>query len=186
MNLLIEKTAANKNTQRFFWELFIIYVRLSWHLVFFIKISYQMYITWSCVTSYHSFNRANGNCISASWKWFDIEVYTRSTWFRFEFNLFWIFMKKPLWKEKDSQQLFWRTVKTRNTKIFRIRNIPDFKAIWTVLGRSKPKILFVGQPWWPKFFQDLAPSNYFSASAALHLQITLQKHRSIIIKEPLL
>ena len=60
-----------------------------------------------------------------------------------------------------------------------LKNIPqkkkqNFKAIWEVLRYSKPKIFFLGQPWWPTFFQDLAPPrspplspNYFTAAKAL-------------------
>ena len=40
------------------------------------------------------------------------------------------------------------------------KNFPEknknFKAICTVLDYLKPKIFFVGQPWWPTFFQTLA------------------------------
>ena len=31
----------------------------------------------------------------------------------------------------------------------------NFKAICAVLDYSKPKVFFVGQPWWPTFFQNL-------------------------------
>ena len=54
---------------------------------------------------------------------FNIEVYSRSTRFHFEFNLSHL----------------------------------SFKAIYVVLAYSKPKILFVGQPLWPTFFQASVP-----------------------------
>ena len=47
------------------------------------------------------------------------------------------------------------------------KNPENFKAIEAVLGYSKPKIFFVGQPWWLTFFQDLPPHNHFTAATAL-------------------
>ena len=46
----------------------------------------------------------------------------------------------------------------------------DFKSIYIVLDYSKPKIFFIGQPWWPAFHETLAPPplpNYFSAATTL-------------------
>ena len=71
------------------------------------------------------FSQANDHCISTSWKWFNIEVYSRSTWFYFELNLSYFF--GFLWKKnpvkKGSHKLFWRTIKALN--IF--KNIPEKK-----------------------------------------------------------
>ena len=39
------------------------------------------------------------------------------------------------------------------------------KAIWVILACLKPKILPVGQPWWPRPW----PPNYFGAALALHV-----------------
>ena len=33
----------------------------------------------------------------------------------------------------------------------------DFKSIYIVLDYSKPKIFFIGQPWWPAFHETLPP-----------------------------
>ena len=55
----------------------------------YIYVSYQMYKTWSCWTFYHALNRfpqGNDNHVSTSRKWFNIEVYTRSTCFHFELD----------------------------------------------------------------------------------------------------
>ena len=41
-------------------------------------------------------------------------------------------------------------------KIFQ-KKPKNFKAICVVLDYSKPKIFFVGQPWWLTFFQSLPP-----------------------------
>ena len=80
-------------------------------------------------------------------------------------------MKKILVKKKvcvnyfDEQQKPWMFF-----KIFQKKNNKNFKAICVVLGYSKPKIFFVGQPWLPTFFQTLPPPplppNYFSAATA--------------------
>ena len=100
MNLLIEKTVANINSDVFLRIIHNI-CKIKWTLRYFpyIYICYQIYKTWSCVTFYHSLNRfpqANCNFISTSWKWFNIEVYTRSTWFHFGLNLSWF--SRFLWK----------------------------------------------------------------------------------------
>ena len=123
-----------------------------------------MYELWSCVTFYHLLNRfpqLNGNCISTSQKWFNVEVYRRYTWFHFQWTFlnFWIFIKKYLVKRQDSQKLFWRTRKILNM----FKKVPEkrksSKAIWVVLAHLKPKIIFsVSQPWWSTFFWGLAPS----------------------------
>ena len=47
-----------------------------------------------------------------------------------------------------------------------------FKAICAGLDYSKPKMLFVGQLWWPIFFKSCpsrppSPPNYFSDATAL-------------------
>ena len=81
--------------------------------------------------------------------------------------------KKPLQKEKSWEKLFRRTRKSWTyLKIFRKKQ-KNFKAIWAVLGHSKPKIFSIGQPWWLTFFGDLAPTptppspNYFSTATVL-------------------
>ena len=91
INLLIEKTAANKDLN--FWLKSIhniCKIKLTLRYFSYIYIPYQMYQTWSCVTFHHSLNRfpeANVSRISISWKWVNAEVYTRSIWFHFELNL---------------------------------------------------------------------------------------------------
>ena len=68
-----------------------------------------------------------------------------------------LILKKPLWKEKGLQQFFWRTRKTQSIFKNVSQKNKNFKAIWAVLGHSKPKILSVGQPWWLIFFRDFVP-----------------------------
>ena len=67
MNLLIEKTAANKHPDIFLRIIHnICKIKLTFRYFSYIYISYQMYETWSCVTFYHSLNRfpqPNDNCI---------------------------------------------------------------------------------------------------------------------------
>ena len=91
---------------------------------------------------------------------FNIEVYSRSTWFHFEPNLFKFSIfswKDPCKKIKvriiffDEQEKPWIFF-----KIFK-KNNKNFKVICTVLDYSKPNIFFVDQPWWPTVFQTLAP-----------------------------
>ena len=89
--------------------------------------------------SLNRFPQAN----NTSWKWLNIKVYSRSTWFHFEltfFNFLDFYEKSPCKKKKV--KLFWWTRKTLN--IF--ENIPEkkLKAIGAVLGYSKPRIFFVG------------------------------------------
>ena len=73
------------------------------------------------------------------------------------FLLFWILeKKKPLQKEKGSQKLFGKQEKSwKNLKVLRKKH-KNFKAIWAVLGHSKPKILSVRQ-----FFETLVPHQLF-------------------------
>ena len=100
---------------------------------------------------------------------FNIEVYSRSTWFQFELNLskfFGFLWRNPSKHKKvrinyfDKQEKLWIFL-----KIFQTKN-QIFRDICAILDYSKPKLFFVGQPWWPKFFQPLAPS-YFSATTVL-------------------
>ena len=116
-----------------------------------------MYKTWSCVTYYHSLNRfpqANDNCISTYWKWFGIEVYTRSTWFHFELNLSYLsrfFCKKPCKMKKFHKNCFDEKEKSwTNFKIFQKNK--NFKAIWAIIDHSKTKIFSV-----PTQFRELVP-----------------------------
>ena len=84
-NTDIEKTAANKHSGSFLRN-----IQNMWKVKLTGYISYQMYITWSCVTFYHLLNRfpqANDSLISTFWRWFNIEVYTRSTWLHFKLSL---------------------------------------------------------------------------------------------------
>ena len=66
--------------------------------------------------------------------------------------------KNPCKKKKvrkncfDEQEKSWTYL-----KMFRKKH-KSLKAIWAVLGHSKPKIFSVGQPCWPTFFLDLAPT----------------------------
>ena len=129
INLLTEKTAANKHSD-IFSELFIIYIRWSKQLRYFSynNISYQMYKTRSCWTFYHSLKRflqGNDSRVSTSWKWFNIEVYTRSTWFHFELDLSQFsgfLLKKTLVKKNDrknyldKQEKFWKFFKILRKK----------------------------------------------------------------------
>ena len=80
---------------------------------------------------------------------FNIEVYSKSTWFHFELNLpsFPDFSEKEPCKKKkkcinyfDEQEKAWIFF-----KFFEKKN-KNFKFICTVLDYSKPKIFFVGQP----------------------------------------
>ena len=85
---------------------------------------------------------------------FNIE---NSTWFRFELNLAkfpWFLWKNPCKEKKACINYF---DKQEKPWIF-FKNIPEkenFKAICTILDYSKPKILFVGQPFWPRIFLNL-------------------------------
>ena len=89
---------------------------------------------------------------------FNIEVYSRSTWFHFELNLskFSGFLWKKTCKKKkgcinyfDEQEKPWIFF-----KIFQKKN-KKFKAVCAILDYSKPKIFFVGQPWWLTFFSNI-------------------------------
>ena len=73
--------------------------------------------------------------------------------------IFWIFMKKnPCKKKKVPINCFGEQEKPWIfLKILQKKN-KNFKAIWAVLEYSKPKIFFVGQLWWPTFFQTLLPA----------------------------
>ena len=126
-NLLIEKTAANKHSN-FFLRIIhnICKIQLTLRYFLYIYIPYQMYAMWSCVKFYYSLNRfpqANVDRISTSWKWLDVEVYTKSIWFHFELNLssFSRFLWKKPCKKTFSQKLFWQTGKILN--IF--KNVPE-------------------------------------------------------------
>ena len=126
MDLLIEKLVANKQSDLFLRIPHnICKITLILRYISYIYISYQMYKTWSCVTYCHSLNRfpqANDNCISTYWKWFGIEVYTRSTWFHFELNLSYLsrfFWKKPCKMKKFHKNCFYEKEKSwTNFKIF--------------------------------------------------------------------
>ena len=134
-----------------------------------------MYEMRSCVTFYllNRFPQPNDNC--TSWidtSWNDLIQKFVQDIHGFIFN--WTFLKFldfyekiALYKEQDLQKLFWRTRKILN--IF--KNVPErrknFKAIWVVLAHSKPKTFSVGQPWWPTFFWEFGPRDYFSAATAL-------------------
>ena len=134
--MLIWNTAANKRLNIFLRITHdICKVKLSFRYfsyIYIFCISYQMYELWSCVTFYYLLNgllQSDGHCISTSWKWFNIEVYTRYTWFHFELNLYNV--SEISWKStlvKDLQKIFWQTRKTLN--IF--KNVPkkckDFKT----------------------------------------------------------
>ena len=59
--------------------------------------------------------------------------------------------------KSDSQENFDKQEKPwLFLKIFQEKN-KNFKGICAVLDYSKPKIISIGQPWWPTFFQTLAP-----------------------------
>ena len=102
----------------------------------------------------------------------NIEVYSRSTWFHFELDLskFSGFLWKSHCKkkkiyinyfdEKEKPWIFFKISQKKNK---------NFKGI-SVLDHLKPKIFFVGQPWWPTFFQTLT-LNYFSAATALSRKV---------------
>ena len=123
MNLLIGKTTTNKHSDIFLRIIHTIYkIKLKLRYFSYIYISYQMYITWSCVAFYHllnTFPQANDSRINTFWKWFRIrslyKVYTASFWtepsqcFRFSW--------KTLVKQKGLQKLFWQTRKTLNILI---------------------------------------------------------------------
>ena len=68
MNLLIEKTVANNQSDIFLRITHnVCKIKLALRYFSYIYISYQLYKTWSCVTFYHSLNRfphVNDNCIS--------------------------------------------------------------------------------------------------------------------------
>ena len=147
----IEKAAANKHSDIFFRIVHnICKIKL--------KLIYFSYI----LPFYHSLNRfpqANDHCICTSWKWFNIDVYTRSTkttWAE-PFLIFRLSLKNPSIKKKvpkncfDEQEKSWAYL-----KIFR-KKPKNFKAIWVALGHSKPKIFSVDQPWWPTFFRYFGP-----------------------------
>ena len=132
-----------------------------------------MYKAWSCVIFDYSFNRfppANENRISTSSKWF-IWRFIKGL---HGFILSWTFLifldvyeKNPRKREKVDKNCFDKQEKSWTyLKIFRKKH-KNFKAVWAVLGHSKPKIFSVGQLWWPTFFGDLGLPNYFSAAAAL-------------------
>ena len=84
--------------------------------------------------------------------------YSRSLSFHFELKLnFLDFYEKSLCENKkvslsyfDAQENPWIYL-----KVFREKKI---KAIWAVLGYSKPKIFFLGQPSWSTFFEDIVPA----------------------------
>ena len=79
-------TAANKYSDIFLRIIHIICkIQSTLRYFSYIYISYQMYRTRNCRTFYHSLNRfpqGNDNLVSASLKWFNMEVYTRYTLFR--------------------------------------------------------------------------------------------------------
>ena len=134
----------------------------------YIYISYQMYVTWSVelcniVPLLNRVSQANNHCISTSWKWFNIEIYSRSTWFYFELNLNFLnfYEKSPCKEKKVSINYFEEQEKPWIfSKIFQKKN-KNFKAIWADLEYSKPNIFFVGQPWWPAFFFKHCPPSPF-------------------------
>ena len=124
--------------------------------------------TWSCGTFYpvslNRFPRGTENRIRTSWKWFNIEVYTR---FNIEiytslhgFILNWtvlnfldFYENVPCKKKKVRKNCFDKQEKPW-TYLEIFRNKPkNFKVIWAVSGHSKPKIFYVGR----HFFETLAP-----------------------------
>ena len=115
INLLTEKSAANKYSDIFLRiDHNICKIKVTLSYFSYINISYQMYKTWSCWTFHHSLNRfpqGNDDRVSTSWKWFNMEVYTRFTWFHFTLDLSYFsgfLRKRPLLKEKGSQNFFWQ------------------------------------------------------------------------------
>ena len=82
-------------------------------------------------------------------------------------------MKKYRYKKKiskncfDGQEKFWTYL-----KMFR-KNHKNFKAIWVILGYSKPKIFSVGQPCWQTIFCDLGPPTVLVLLQPCHISITL-------------
>ena len=101
--MLTEKTTSNRHPDIFLGiNHDICKIKLTLRYFSYIYISYQMYKTRSCWTFYHSLNRlpqGSDNRVSTSWKWFNMEVYARFTWFHFKLDL-WIFKKKTLVKRK--------------------------------------------------------------------------------------
>ena len=148
INLLIGKTAAEKNSDIFLriihktCKIKLTLLLLStFHIFIFAYISYQMYEIWSCVTFCHLLNRflqPNDNCISTSWKWFNIEVYRVIHGFilNWTFLKFLDFYEKiPLLKEEDLEKLFWLTRKIPN--IF--KNVPEkLQKFQSHLSRFSP------------------------------------------------
>ena len=132
-----------------------------------------MYKTRSCWMLYHPLNRflqGNGSRASTSWKWFNIEVFKRSTWFHFELNLlnFLDFYEKAHVKRKRPAKIILAKKKNpENILKCSGKKHKNFKATWAVLGHSKPKTFSVGQPWWVKFFRDLGHSSYFNVATVL-------------------
>ena len=60
-------------------------------------------------------------------------------------------------KEKVGKNYFYKQEKSWTyLKMFRKKH-KNFKAIWAVLGNSKPKTSSVRQPWWQTFSRDLYP-----------------------------
>ena len=132
----------------------------------YIYVSYQMYVTWSCVTFYHykiDFQKQMTTVLVLPENIFNIEVYSRSTYFHFKLNLKLNFLdfyeKNPCKKKKvrinyfDEQEKPWIFF-----KIFQKKN-KNFKAICVVLDYSKtsppPTILVLLRPckWRLKIFQ---------------------------------
>ena len=152
MNLLIGKTTTNKHSDIFLRIIHTIYkIKLKLRYFSYIYISYQMYITWSCVAFYHllnTFPQANDSRINTFWKWFRIrslyKVYTASFWTE-PFSMFQIFMKNPCKTKRFAKVVLTNKENPEYTYKY-------FKALWAVLGHSRPK-----------FFSgiSLPPPNYF-------------------------
>ena len=144
-NLLIEKTTANRHSDIFLRILHdICKIKLTFRYLSYIYISYQMYKSWSCVTFYHSwwnrFPQANDNRISTSSKWFNMEVYTRSSWFYFELiflNFPDFYEKSPCKKEKVGKNCFDEQEKSLTYLKMLRKKHKNFKATLAVLGHSE-------------------------------------------------
>ena len=75
--------------------------------------------------------------------------------------------KNPCNKKKVGKNCFDKQEKSWTyLKIFQKKH-KNFKAIWAVLGHSKPKTFSVGQPWWLTFFffgDPPSPPYHFTAA----------------------
>ena len=81
--------------------------------------------------------------------------------------IFWIFIKNPCKKKKGCINYFDEQKNPEYIWKYSRKKPKNFKAIGAVLGYSKPRIFFFGQPWWPTFFSRPWPPNPFTAATAL-------------------